>query len=88
MDNYHQSQRGYFAGALYEEMKKDESIYLIIVDLGYETFDKHFKDFPDRCINTGASEQAAMGIAVGLALQGKKPFIYTISSFFMRIFWG
>lgn len=80
----HPSQRGYFAGALYEAMKADDRIYLIIIDLGYKTFDKCFHDFPDRCINTGASEQAAMGIAVGLAQEGKKPFIYTITSFFLR----
>lgn len=82
--NRHESQRGYFAHELYNQMKKDPSIWLICVDLGYKVFDKHFEDFPDRCINTGASEQAAMGIAVGLALEGKKPFIYTITSFFMR----
>jgi len=84
MNNWHQSQRGYFSGALYDLMASDESIYLIIVDLGYKTFDRLFMDFKDRCINTGASEQAAMGIAVGLAQEGKKPFIYTITPFFLR----
>lgn len=84
MLNLHPSQRGYFAGALFDAMEKDESIYLIIADLGYKTFDQHFAKFPDRCINTGASEQAALGIAVGLAQSGKKPFIYTITSFFLR----
>ena len=80
----HPSQRGYFAGALYDAMKADDSIYLIIIDLGYKTFDRCFHDFPDRCINTGASEQAAMGIAVGLSLENKRPFVYTITSFFLR----
>ena len=84
MDNWHQSQRGYFAGALYDAMLADDSIYLIVVDLGYATFDRHFKSFPNRCINTGASEQAAVGIAVGLAESGMKPFVYTITSFFLR----
>lgn len=84
MDNWHQSQRGYFAGSLYEEMLKDDRIYLILVDLGYKVFDKIVENFPDRVICTGASEQAAMGIAVGLAQSGMKPFVYTISSFFLR----
>ena len=84
MLNLHPSQRGYFAGALFDAMEKDSSIYLITADLGYKVFDQHFAKFPDRCINTGASEQAALGIAVGLATSGKKPFVYTITSFFLR----
>ena len=84
MDNWHQSQRGYFAGQLYEEMLKDDQIYLIVADLGYGAFDKIQKAFPDRFINTGAAEQAAMGIAVGLAQSGMKPYLYTITSFLLR----
>ncbi len=84
MNDWHKSQRGYFAGALYDAMKEDESIYLLVGDLGYKVFDRHFEDFPDRCINCGASEAAMVGIAVGLALKGKKPFAYTITSFFLR----
>jgi len=84
MDNWHQSQRGYMAGALYEEMLKDESIYLITADLGYKQFDKIKEKFPDRFINCGASEQAGLGLCVGLALSGKKPFFYTITSFLLR----
>lgn len=84
MKEWHQSQRGYFAGSLYEEMKKDDSIYLLTGDLGYKMFDKIKEDFPKRFINCGASEQAMLGIAVGLAQEGKKPFVYTITSFFLR----
>ena len=75
--------RGYFAYELYQAMKKDESIWLVVGDLGYKVFDHHFKDFPNRCINVGAAEQAMMGIAVGLALEGKKPFVYSITSFLL-----
>lgn len=83
-DSWHQSQRGYFAGSLFEEMKKDESIYLLTGDLGFGVWDKIASEFPNRFINCGASEQALLGIAVGLALEGKKPFVYTITSFFLR----
>lgn len=84
MDSWHQSQRGYFAGALLDEMEKDDSIYLLVGDLGFGMWDKIKEKFPNRFINCGASEQAMMGIAVGLALEGKKPFVYTITSFFLR----
>lgn len=77
----HDSQRGHFAFELYKHMAKNDKIYLISCDLGYGMFDAHREDFPDRFIQAGASEQAAMGIAVGLALQGKTPFIYSITTF-------
>ena len=79
----HDSMRGWFAYELYQAMKKDKDIWLIVGDLGYKVFDYHFKDFPDRCINTGAAEVAMMGIACGLALEGKKPFCYSITTFLL-----
>jgi len=39
--------------------------------------DKIREDYPQRFLNTGAIRQAMMGIAVGLALEGKIPFVYT-----------
>lgn len=83
-ENFHQSQRGYFAGSLLEEMANNNDIYVLTGDLGYGQFDRIRDLFPDRFINCGASEQAMLGIAVGLAQEGKIPFVYTISSFFMR----
>ncbi|MDD5415758.1 MAG: hypothetical protein PHE48_01990 [Candidatus Daviesbacteria bacterium] len=77
------SMRGYFAHYLYEEMVKNKKIYIITGDLGYKMWDQIKKDFPDRFINAGASEQAMMGIAVGLALEGKIPFVYSIPTFLL-----
>lgn len=81
--NKHDSMRGWFAYELYQWMKKDKDIYLIVGDLGYGMFDAIRDDFPDRFLNCGAAEQAMMGIAVGLALEGKKPFIYSITPFLL-----
>jgi len=79
----HNSQRGWFAYELYQKMKKNKKIWLVVGDLGYKVFDQHFADFPDRCLNAGAGEQAMMGIAVGLALEGKIPFVYSITNFLL-----
>lgn len=79
----HDSMRGWFAAELYQWMEKDKDIILITGDLGYGMFDKIREDFPDRFINTGAAEQAMMGIAVGLAIEGKKPFVYSITTFLL-----
>lgn len=75
-----------FADALYKQMQKDTNIYLLVGDLGYKVFDKHFSDFPDRCINCGASEQAMLDLATGMAYDGRKVFVYTITPFFLRAF--
>lgn len=82
--NKHESMRGYFAYELYQQMKVNDKIYLLVGDLGYKVFDAHFKDFPDRCINTGASEQAMIDMAIGLAYDGKIPFCYSITTFLLR----
>lgn len=75
--------RGYFAYYLHQEMLKDKNIYVVTGDLGYKMWDQIRKDFPERFINAGASEQAMMGLAVGLALEGKIPFVYSITTFLL-----
>ena len=80
---FHPSQRGYFAGELREQMKENENIVLIVCDLGYGVFDKIREDFPDRFYNVMASEQAGLGVAVGMSLEGKTVFIYSITNFLL-----
>lgn len=75
--------RGYFASELFKAMKKDDNIYLLMGDLGYAMFDKHRETFPQRCINCGASEQAMLDIAVGLAYSGAIPVVYSITPFLL-----
>lgn len=75
--------RKYFAELLYNAMQSNDRIFLIVGDLGYGLFDKIRKDFPERFINAGAAEQAMMGIGVGLALEGKIPFVYSITPFLL-----
>lgn len=83
MNKRHQSQRGFFAYELFHLMKKDENIFLLFGDLGYMMLDAHREKFPDRCINTGASEQAMLDIAVGLAYEGAIPVVYSITPFLL-----
>ncbi len=79
----HQSQRGFFAYEVHEWMKKDKNIWVITGDLGYKMWDKIRDDFPDRFVNAGASEQAMLGLSVGLALEGKIPIVYSITAFLL-----
>lgn len=79
----HDSIRGWFAASLHEAMSRDERIWLLSGDLGFKMLDKIRDDFPERFRNVGASEQLLIGAGVGLALSGKIPFVYSITSFLL-----
>ena len=72
-----------FSEQLYSEMKSNQDIFLIVGDVGYGVFDKFKEDFPDRFINPGASEQLMIGMASGLAMDGKIPVVYSITPFIL-----
>lgn len=67
-----------------EMMEENEDIYLILIGLGFPRVDELILKFPERVINTEASEQTACDIAVGLSYAGKQPWVYTITPFFWR----
>lgn len=72
---------------LIELAKEDKDIVLITPDLGFSILEPFFEAYPDRAINCGIAEQNAILIAAGLALSGKKPYVYTIIPFLtMRCF--
>src|SRR3989344_3555766 len=77
------NQRAAFAASLHSQMLKNKNIWVVTGDLGYGMWDRIRDDFPDRYLNVGASEQAMMGIAIGLALEGKIPFTYSITTFLL-----
>jgi transketolase len=70
-----------FVKLLESEMSTNENIVVLLGDLGYGIFDVIREKFPDRCINVGSSEQLMLGMASGIALEGKIPICYSISSF-------
>jgi transketolase len=67
--------------------ESDPDIYLLVGDLGYSGIEQFRDKFPDRYINVGICEQNMIGIAAGLAMAGKKPFVFSIIPFHtMRAF--
>lgn len=72
-----------FFKQLHELMTVNENVFFITGDLGFGLADKIREDFPDRFINSGAAECAMMGIGIGLALEGKTPFVYSITPFLL-----
>lgn len=73
--------RKLFAQMLLDEMAVNQDIYLITGDLGYGLWDKIRDTYPDRFFNVGSSEMAMMGMGVGLAMEGKIPYVYSITPF-------
>lgn len=75
--------RRVFADCLHQEMSANKKIWVLAGDLGYKMWDPIRADYPGRFINVGAAEQVLIDIAVGLALEGKIPFVYSITPFLL-----
>lgn len=73
--------RRYFASLLHRAMSDNKDIYLITGDLGYGLWDSIRDDYKYRFFNVGSSEMAMLGVGVGLAMEGKIPFVYSITPF-------
>jgi transketolase len=69
---------------VYELAKKDARIFFIGSDLGVGTLDEFRKEMPDRFFMEGVSEQNLIGMAAGLALEGKIVYVNTIATFLTR----
>ena len=59
----------------------DERIVFLTGDLGFKLFDDFAARCPGRFFNVGVAEANMIGVAAGLALDGKRPFTYSIVPF-------
>lgn len=73
--------RDAFFDELYNIASKDSNVIFLTADMGAFSLEKFKKDLKSQYINVGVSEQNMVGIAAGLALEGKNVFIYGIASF-------
>jgi transketolase len=64
--------------------EQDKSVYLIVGDIGFKVFDEFQEKFPQRFINIGVCEQSMISVAAGMALEGLKPWVYTITPFLIE----
>lgn len=70
-----------FINTLIALAKKDPRIILLTGDLGFTVFEDFSKLLPNQFINMGVAEANMLGVATGLALSGKIPFVYSIATF-------
>ena len=73
-----------FGKIINELAKKDKKIVLLVGDIGYGIFDDFRKNHPNRFFNLGICEQSLVGTAAGMALEGLKPWVYTITPFLIE----
>lgn len=64
--------------------RRDPRIFFIGSDLGAGTLQEFRDEMPDRFFMEGISEQNVIGMAAGLALEGKIPYVNTIATFLTR----
>jgi transketolase len=73
-----------FGKTMVELARNDQKVILIMGDIGYRIFDEFKKEFPDRLLNFGICEQSMISAASGMALEGLKPYVFTITPFLIE----
>ena len=70
-----------FSDLITQAAHQDARIILIIGDFGYGLFN----DFPrSQLLNIGICEQSMISVAAGMALEGLRPWVYTITPFLIE----
>ena len=69
---------------VYELAKTDERIFFIGSDLGFGTLNHFKEEMPDRFFMEGVGEANLVGMAAGLAMEGKILYVNTIATFLTR----
>lgn len=73
--------RNAFIDELVNDASVNNSIALIVGDLGFSVVEPFANRFPERFINAGVAEQNMMGLAAGMASEGYHVFVYSIANF-------
>ena len=74
--------RNKFADTIYDVSLKNEKICVLAADISpVGAISKFSEKFPKQFINCGVAEQSMIAISAGLAMEGYRPFCYTIATF-------
>ncbi len=66
---------------LTELARTDPRLVLLTGDLGFMVIEEFADTHPSRFINVGVAEANMLGVAAGLALEGFRPYCYSIATF-------
>jgi transketolase len=73
--------RDAFFNELYEIAKKDKNVIMITADNGAPSLDQFSQNLPNQFFTVGIAEQQLIGMACGMAVEGKKVYTYAIAPF-------
>lgn len=73
--------RDAFIKELLVAARSDPRVFLAVGDLGFGVVDDFALELPSRFLNGGVAEQNLLGVSAGLALEGYRPFVYSIANF-------
>ena len=74
-------QRDAVIGEIHAAAARDRDIYFISPDFGAPSLDAFRDELPSQFLHVGVSEQNMVDLAGGLALAGKKVFVYAMAPF-------
>jgi len=81
MDNLKSTREGFGEGIV-EVARENPNVVVLTADLTESMkLDTFSKEFPDRFFECGVAEQNMMGVAAGMALSGKIPFVTSFAVF-------
>lgn len=75
--------RRQFGKTIVKLAEKDPRIVLLIGDV-YQEMDEFVEKFPDRFFNFGLTEQSIISIAAGMAIEGLRPVVYSLTPFLLE----
>lgn len=74
--------RGTFGVAMHELGRSSENLMLITADLAVLTgLTRFMEHYPDKFVNVGIAEQNMIGVAAGMAKEGRNVFVTTYATF-------
>ena len=73
--------RDAFFDALYDIFREDKNAVFVTADNGAPSLDKFAETLPGQFYTVGIAEQELIGMAAGMALEGKKVYTYAIAPF-------
>lgn len=73
-----------FIKKLAQMAESDKTICILTPDMGYGILDQFRDKFPERYFNLGICEQNCISVAAGMAINGLKPYVYSIIPFIVE----